>query len=241
MTLTDIIAGVEEKCDGRTLATASLVRWANLIRYDAARTVHSGGFHGLFFLYKEATVDDGSVANQSRYKLPDDFVDDLNLWYDGKLLVKADPGVLDITLGENNADLTEQGGTPTFFSFRGREIDIIPMPVEAGDEIKLFYNSLPETIQAGATAFTDYFLTQYPKLHIYGMVAEALDSLGADVQAERFRKRYENEVSKLALDNRRFWMKHTKMRLQNWDEFVTKQRHVFPQFGELQTLAGEIA
>lgn len=234
MDFSDIIAMVEEKCEGRSLTTARHVRWANAVRRRVARSAFAGGFHGLYFLYKEATVDGGSVANQSRYQLPDDFVDDLSVWYDGTLLIKADPGVMDITVGVNDATSNANTDAPIWFAMRGRELDVIPTCPSAGKEIKMFYNGLPDAVTS--VAFTDYFLEQYQDIHIFGMAEFALDSVGAYNQAKSFRDRFNEELKNLLLDNRRFWLKNQKVRFQNWDEFVGKQRYVFPQFGNLTTI-----
>ena len=62
MVLNDIFSLVESKCDGRTLSSANKLLWADIIRKEAAQTAIAGGFHGLYFLYKEAQVVGGSGA-----------------------------------------------------------------------------------------------------------------------------------------------------------------------------------
>jgi len=229
MVLNDIISLVEEKCDGRSLGVAKHKRWADLVRKEAATTAVAQGFNGLYFLYKEAIVTGGSIAGQSRYELPDDFIDDLSVWYDGVGLVKGSPGVLDITAKDDVAF----GSLPTWFDFRGLELNITPAPAVAGKEIKLFYNGLPETIDnvTDELTFHDYFLDNWSALHVYGMAEYALDSVGAYAVAKSFRARFTEEISRMAMKNRQFWMKGTKIRLMNWDEFESQQRYLFPQFG----------
>lgn len=235
MTFADIIALVEEKCDGRSLGSARHIRWANLVRNEVARNILAGGFHGLYFLYKEATVSGGSVAGQARYQLPDDFIDDLSVWFDGELMLKSDGPAMDITVGSDAAANTN-GDAPIWVARRGREFEFLPTPPEAGKEIKLFYNGLPDEIVAEGS--TDFFLTQYPQLHVLGMAEHALDYVGNYNQARAFRQRFLEEVQRLMLDNRRFWLKGVKVRFQNWDEFVERRHLVFPQFGNL-TITGD--
>lgn len=229
MVLNDIIALVEEKCDGRSLGVAKHKRWAEIVRKEAARSAIAGGFHGIYFLYKEARVTGGSVASQARYEIPDDYVDDLSVWYDGIQLIKGDPGVIDVCAAEDIAG----GYLPTWYTMRGMEFEISPTPGEAGKEIKLFYNALPEEITSTTdeATFHDYFLDQWANLHVYGMAEYAAGSLGGHQAAKLFRDRFNEEVARLTMHNRRFWLKGTKMRLMNWDEFVSKQRYLFPQFG----------
>ena len=229
MVLNDLIALVEEKIDGRSLGVAKHKRWAELVRKEAARSAIAGGFHGLYFLYKEATVSGGSVADQSRYEIPDDYVQDLSLWYDGIPLIKGAPSVMNITAQDD----IRGGYLPTWFDLRGMEFNIMPAPAEAGKEIKLFYNALPEEITSATDEVTyhDYFMDQWPNLHVFGMAEYAADSVGGYAAAKNFRDRFNEEITRLTLSNRRFWMQGTKIRLCNWDEFVAKQRYLFPQFG----------
>jgi hypothetical protein len=229
MVLNDIIALVEEKCDGRSLGVAKHKRWAQLAREEAVRSAITGGFHGIYFLYKEAKVTGGSVLGQARYQIPDDYVDDLAVWYDGTQLIKGDPGVLDVTAEEDRAG----SYLPTWYAMRGLEFDIMPTPGIAGKEIKLFYNAMPEEITSATDEATyhDYFMDNWANLHVFGMAEYAADSLGGYAAAKSFRDRFNEEISRLTINNRRFWIKGTKMRLQNWDEFASKQRYLFPQFG----------
>ena len=229
MVLNDIISLVEEKCDGRSLGVAKHKRWCQLVRQEAARSAIAGGFHGIYFLYKEARVTGGSVIGQGRYEMPDDFVDDLSVWYDGVQLIKADPGVLDVTAEEDRAG----SYLPTWYGMRGMEFDIMPAPGASGKEIKLFYNALPEEITSTTdeVTFHDYFMDNWANLHVFGMAEYAADSLGGYAAAKNFRDRFNEEVGRLTMHNRRFWLKGTKIRLMNWDEFTSKQRYLFPQFG----------
>jgi hypothetical protein len=113
------------------------------------------------------------------------------------------------------------------------EINISPAPHESGKEIKLFYNAMPEEIDANTdgSSFHDYFMDNWANLHVFGMAEYALDSLGAYEAGKAMRDRFNEEISRLTMNNRRFWLKGVKIRLQNWDEFVSKQRYLFPQFG----------
>lgn len=231
MVLDDIITLVEQKCDGRSLGSAKHKLWADVTRKKAVNTAVAAGFNGLYFLYKEAIVTGGSTAGEPRYELPDDFVDDLSVWYDGVPLIKGAGRVIDITAKEDIAG----GYQPTWFDFRGLEINITPPPPDTGKEIRLFYNGKPESIvpETDSSAFTDYFLENFPDLHVYGMAEYALDYLGATKLAESFKNRYDEEISKMAMKNRQFWMRGVKIRLMNWDEFQAQKRYLFPQFGSV--------
>lgn len=231
MVLNDIIALVEEKCDGRSLGSTKHLRWADIIRKEAAQTAVAGGFHGLFFLYKEAQVIGGSEANEPSYELPDDFISDLSVWYDGKPLTKAPASILNVT---SQAD-KEGSYLPTWFEMKGLGFDIVPTPTESGKSIQLFYCALPEEITATTdpAVFTDYFIGRWPMLHVYGMAEHALDSLGAYKAGAAMRDRFQAEISRLAMQNRRFWIQGSKVRLQNWDEFANQKTHLFPQFGNV--------
>jgi hypothetical protein len=231
MVLNDIFSLVEQKCDGRSLSSANKLLWADIIRKEAAQTAVAGGFNGLYFLYKEAQVTGGSDAGEPSYELPDDFVSDLSVWYDGKPLTKGPASVLNITA---QADVAG-GYLPTWFEMKGLSFDIVPTPAEAGKEIKLFYCSFPEVVTptTDPLVFTDYFLEKWPMLHVYGMAEQALDSLGAYQAAGKMRDRYQAEIARLAMNNRRFWFQGSRMRFQNWDEFDSQKTHLFPQFGNV--------
>lgn len=224
-----IVTQVEEKVDGRSFGTVKHQAWADTLRSGVAHNAFVGGFHGLYFLYKEATVRGGSVVGEGRVAVPDDFVDDLNVWYDGILLAKAAPGVLAITLGAP-ADITSSpSGDAGWVAMAGLEFEIRPTPQEAGKEIKLFYNALPELVSG--PAFTDYFLDHFQDLHIYGMAEKAAQSVGATNLAREYGKYFQREAQALQLANRRWYLKGVKIRFQNWDEFEEQKKHVFPQFG----------
>lgn len=239
MVLNDIVTLVEQKCDGRSLGIANHKLWADVVRKEAAQTALANGFHGLYFLYKEAEVTGGSEAGERRYELPNDFVSDLSVWYDGELLTKADGQVLNVTA---KADV-DGGYLPSWYNFRGLDLEILPPPPVAGKQIKLFYCGLPESIvtATNSATFHDYFMDFWPMLHVYGMAEHALDSVGAYTAAKSFRSRFNDEIARLAIKNRQFWFAGSKMRLQNWDEFTDQRRHLFPQFGGVYRQAQEIA
>jgi hypothetical protein len=231
MFLNDIFSLVEQKCDGRSLSSANKLLWAEIIRKEAAQTAVAGGFHGLYFLYKEAQVTGGSEAGEPSYELPDDFVSDLSVWYDGKPLAKAGASLLNVT-----AQADKEGGyLPTWFEMKGLSFDIVPTPADGGKAIQLFYCAFPEEITSTTNplVFKDYFLEKWPMLHVYGMTEHALDSLGAYQAAGKMRERFQNEISRLAMNNRRFWIQGSRMRYQNWDEFDSQKTHLFPQFGNV--------
>lgn len=224
MTFTEIKAAVEELMDGRSLNSDKQKAWIKRIRTKVAMSFRASGFRGLYFLYKEATVKDGSVLNEPRYAQPDDFIDDLNVYYDGNLLTKAPPGMLNIA-----HDLTKTG-IPGWFQLAGIEFELIPVPNEAGIEIKLLYNGLPEIVTTPSQE--DYFMKHFPELHINGMAWLAAKSLGSKDYAREYKDDFNKEASDLMLHNRRHYLKHARIRFQNWDEFEDAKNTVFPQFAE---------
>lgn len=229
-TFTSIKTRVEENADGRSFATAKHARWANDLRKDIAMDFDIGGFNGLYFLYKEATVLNGSVITTGKYALPDDYIDHLHIYYNGKLLTQPQTGVLDLT---HTRVVT---GTPQWFEILGSQFRIVPIADTAGVEIKLLYNALPSNISAsGNDGFTDYFLNRFPNLHVYGMSEMAAYSLGAagTALAKTYENKYLEQKSSLQLHNRRHWFKFARLRLANWDEIdLDYKRQVFPQIQE---------
>lgn len=220
----EIISRAEELCDGRSFSESKHFSWANSVRKSIATDALVRGFRGLYFLYREATVKDGSEKDQGRYMVPDDFVDDLRVFYDGTLLVKAPPEILDIT----NSNSSFQASSPTWFRLLGNEFDIIPAPTEDGKEIKLLYNASPETIQD--VNFSDYFLDRFPDLHIFGIAKWGVISLGDKNGFALYKGMEDEEKKKLMLHNRRHYLKFSKLRFQTWDEFEEIKTFVFPQF-----------
>jgi len=227
MKYSDIKAAVKELGDGRDFSTAEYDRWIERVRKRVAMDFATSGFRGLFFLYKEATVEGGSTLDDpNRYAVPDDFIDDLNVFYDGTLLVKAPAGLIDIANVENAGG----GATvPTWVRLVGQEFEIVPAPSEAGNEIKLLYNALPETVTDPNQE--DYFMKHFPDLHIFGMGELMALRLGNVQLADRYRADFDNERIQLRLHNVRHYTKNSRIRFQNWDEYQTNARHiVFPQF-----------
>lgn len=220
--------------DGRTFAADRQARWANSVRQGLATDPIVAGIRGFYFLYKEATVKDGSVAQQAKYAVPDDFVDDLNVFYNGTLLVKSPPGILDITQDTQSSD--DSTSDPQWVRLLGVEFELIPKPPETGDEIKLLYNGFPDEISSSNNdAFTDYFLNHFFELHVYGMAEQMALEMGgsANIQfATIYGQKFQQEQQRLMLHNRRWHFKNAKLRLQNWDEYEEQKRIVFPQFQE---------
>lgn len=224
MKFSEIKTAVEELIDGRSLDSTKQIAWIKRIRTKVAMSFRASGFRGLYFLYKEATVKNGSKANEPRYRQPNDFIDDLNVYYDGNLLTKAPPGMLNIA-----HDVTISG-TPGWFQMAGVEFEIIPAPGKAGIEIKLLYNGLPEIVTAEDQE--DYFMKHFPELHINGMAWLAAKSLGSKDYAREYKADFNAEAGDLMLHNRRHYVKHARIRFQTWDEFEDAKNIVFPQMAE---------
>lgn len=224
MKWSEIKGEVEELCDGRSLPATRQVKWANRVRTDVAMDFMISGFRGLYFLYKEVTVEGGSIKDQPRYAIPNDFIDDLELFYDKALLSKSPPGTLSIT-----QDI-EATGTPEWWRMMGLEFDLRPIPNKAGKEILIFYNGLPDAI-TDSDELEDYFMKYFPDLHIFGMAEKAASFLNpSGKEALKYETRFGREKVKLAIHNRRHYFKYTRMRFQNWSEYQEMKRHVFPQF-----------
>ena len=228
----DIKDQVNEMSDGRTFNASKHANWANNFRRSIAMSFQIAGFNGLYFLYKEASVKDGSVANQANYTVPDDFIDDLNVFYEGRLLGKAPPGLLDISQGRQAAG-TIAPGTPQWVQLAGQEFLIIPAPEDAGKTIFLLYNGLPDDIPTTSNDdFTDYFLNHFADLHVFGIGEKMARSINlADVVAD-CNKEKAIQIRELQLHNRRHYLKNMHMRFHTWDEYESAKRIVFPQFQE---------
>jgi len=216
---------VNELGDGRTFAEEKQASWANSIRKDVAMNYEIGGIYGIHFLFKEATVKNGSKIGEPRYAIPGDYIDHLNVFYAGKLLTDSPPKTINIV-----QDLT-QTGTPEWVRILGVEFDIRPIPDKTGDEIKLLFNGLPAVVpSSGNNNFTDYFLNHFPDLHIFGIAKWMALSIGAKVLSQTYANEYIREQKKLQLHNRRHWIKNARIRYQNWDEYSEAKRTIFPQF-----------
>lgn len=225
----DIKVAVEEICDGRGFDEEKHARWANRLRKTVVMDVQVAGFHSIYFLYKEATVSGGSVLNEPKYAIPDDYVDDLSIWYNENYIPKAPATMINILQSPY-----QDPGTPRWYKMAGLEFEFIPAPDEAGNEIKLLYGSLADEIPSASNDnTTDYFLTHWPDLHIHGMSAYAARSIGLRLVASDSMQLFSGEMKKLQLHNRRHWIKHARIRLQNWEEFVEFKTVLFPQFGNL--------
>jgi len=224
MKYSDIKISVEEKCDGRTFSAAKHDRWIKNVRTKIAMDFIVAGFHGLYFLYKEATVKDGSIALQGKYALPDDFIDDLNVFYDSLAIDKSPRASLDVIHAVNET------GTPQWWRMAGAEFELKPWPDTAGKEIKLVYNGLPDVISTDNDE--DYFMKRFPDIHIFGMAKDAAQSIGQLGYAKEYKAEFEEHRAALQLHNRRHWLKAAKMRFQSWDEYEEYKRTYFVQYQE---------
>jgi len=225
MKYSDICESVCEKCDGRVFTSAKFDRWIKNVRTKIAMDFIVAGFHGLYFLYKEATVKDGSIALQGKYALPDDFIDDLNVFYDSLAIDKSPRASLEVIHAVNET------GTPQWWRMAGAEFELKPWPDTAGKEIKLVYNGLPDVISTDNDE--DYFMKRFPDLHIFGMAKDAAQSIGQLGYAKEYKAEFEEHRAALQLHNRRHWLKAAKMRFQSWDEYTEYKVHFFPQYWEV--------
>ena len=216
---------VNELGDGRIFSEDKQASWANSVRKDVAMNYEIGGIYGIYFLFKEATVKDGSVIDEPRYAIPTDYIDHLNVFYAGKLLTDSPPKIINIVQSQT------QTGIPEWVRLLGVEFDIRPIPDTAGDEIKLLFNGLPSEVPSSSNNnFTGYFLNHFPDLHLWGMAEWMALSLGAKTLAQSYGNKYMREQKKLQLHNRRHWVKNARIRYQNWDEYSDQKRTLFPQF-----------
>lgn len=114
---------------------------------------------------------------------------------------------------------------------RGTVFEIHPAPSDTGKEILLAYNGLPGLIPATSNdSFEDFFMVQFPALHVFGMTEQAAESLNMYDLADRMSNRYLDEQKKLQFQNRRWHIQNTFPRFQNWDEWEEIKQKVFPQF-----------
>jgi hypothetical protein len=223
MKFSDIILVVKQKGDGRDFTTDENKGWINAIRTEIAMNPIIAGFRGLFFLYKESTVLNGSEKDQPRYAMPSDFIDDLNVFYDGVLLSKAPAGMTDIVAASE-----DMPATPTWLNIRGTEFEILPAPPDDGKEIKLLYNGLPTAVND--LDYEDYFMKHFPLLHIYGMAEQMAERIGQDDLATKYGTKYIDQQKVLMLHNRRHYFFNARLRFSTWDEYLKMRTIVFPQF-----------
>ena len=223
-TFSKIKSSVENFADGGSFTAEEHARWANDVRTDVCMDFDIGGFNGLFFLYKEATVQGGSVESQDKYAIPDDFIDHLIVFYDNTLLTPVPEQQIRVT--QQNPD----DGTPTWYNLLGVEFQLIPPPDTAAKEIKLLYNGLPSDIpSSGNDSWNDYFLNHWKNLHIFGITEQAWLRLGDVKKASYFERKLEKQKAKLMLHNRRHWIKNARLRYMNWNEYTDYKTQLFPQ------------
>jgi len=103
---------------------------------------------------------------------------------------------------------------------------------DLSDHGKNSFGKLKELIEAGDTDYSDYFLANFPDLHIYGMASHAAESIGQHQIADKYRQEYDRQLAILNMQNRRHWISNARIRLQNWHEFEDKKTILFPQFQE---------
>lgn len=218
---------VELKGDGGSFDEGVHADWANELRRDVVMDFDIAGLNGLYFLYKEATVKNGSVVSQPKYAIPDDLIDHLQVFYDGALLTDTPKKLLGITHPDPD------DGTPEWINLLGLEFELVPAPDTASVEIKLLYNGLPGDVPTSSNgSFTDYFLNHWPNLHVFGMAEHAWEYLGNIRKAEYYGKKAKEQRVKLMYHNRAHWTKNARRRFMNWDEYVSQKREVFPQIQE---------
>ena len=223
-TFANIKTKVELFGDGGSFSEGNHALWANDLRKDVVMDFDIAGLNGLYFLYKEAVVKDGSVVSQAKYAIPSDFIDHLQVFYDNALLTDTPKKLLSIT--HPNPD----DGTPEWINLLGLEFELVPAPDTAAKEIKLLYNGLPGDVPSSSNgSFTDYFLNHWPNLHVFGMAEQAWEYLGNMKKADYYGKKLEKQKAKLMYHNRRHWFKNANLRFMNWDEYTDYKRTVFPQ------------
>lgn len=224
MKFSDIKESVTEYADGRIFSDAKHKRWIKRVRESTAMDAVTRGFYGFYFLYKEATVKGGTVADEPKYAMPSDFIADLQIFLDKVYIPKTPPGVMDITQTRGSS------GTVKWFRNRGVCFELIPAPDEAGKEVLLLYNGMPDNIENNDQE--DYFMKHFPDLHIFGMAEMACRSVGLKQAAAECKGDYFNERKNLWAHNTMHHIQNARLRFQNWDEYTAKKTIVFPQFQE---------
>lgn len=207
----DIMELVRSVCDGRSFSFEKQSRWADSVRLKAATDALMRGFNGLFFTYRDAAVIGGSVAGQRLYQLPDDYLADLTVFYDGSALHKGDPRLTDIVTSRDS------GGCPTHYRLDGSSVALIPTPDESGKEIRMIYCARPDRVSG--ESFTDFFLDRFPDLHVCGIAKWGLMSIGDYQGSAQMDALFMRELQSLMLYNRSYWLQNQKPRVFNIDEF----------------------
>lgn len=224
----NIKSSVELFGDGRSFGTSNHALWVNDLRKDVAMDSNIAGFNGLYFFYKEAIVQGGSVVTdgvgQAKYAIPDDYIDHLFVFYDKTLLTEMSKKQLAIT--QQNPD----DGTPKWVHILGVEFELVPPPDTAEKEIKLLYCGLPEEVPAeGNDSFSDYFLNHWSNLHIFGEAEQAWLYLGNIARAQLYAGKLAEQKANLMMRNRMHWTKNARLRFYNWDEYQDFKTQLFPQ------------
>lgn len=226
---------VEQNCDGRAFSESQHSLWANEFRKEIAMDTEIAGFHGLYFLYKTATVSGGSVLNQKNYAIPDDFIQDLDVYYDGKLLLKDPARLTDLVQNTEPTDASASDSNPTWVRMQGVEFSLYSAPPDAKKEIKLIYCALPGEVPASSNDnFVDYFLNHFLTLHVMGITEKAAIQFMMNTKlASYYEKKVMEERRRLMLHNRRHWMGNSRIRFMTWTEFQEKKTLLYPQFGNV--------
>lgn len=132
---------------------------------------------------KRATQD--TVAGTATYALPTDFGDAISMHLDdGTTQIKLTPSTWD-----RIATSWTTQGTPEEFAITANEFILGPTPDDAY-EMELYYY---RTVPAIASTTTSWLLTDYPRLYLFGVLAQGAAIL-ADPKADAWASAYQNAL-----------------------------------------------
>jgi len=130
---------------GVQITDLDVFRWINDAQNDIAQEQE----------ILETTAVTNSVAGQGSYPIPEDIINLRAVHYKGFKLKVVSMQDYDIYVNNWQGDPNNpEQGTPEIFYVWATEIKMFPVPVESGDEIKLYFSQFPAPINSVGDALT---------------------------------------------------------------------------------------
>ena len=148
MNVSEVITRVKRQFgdeSGVQITDADVIRWINDAQNDIGQAQE----------ILETTAVNTSVAGQGNYTIPDDIINLRSVHYDGSKLVAVSMQDYDIYVRNWQDDPNSpKSGIPDIFYVWATEINLFPIPANAGIEIKLFYSQFPQPVNNSADELT---------------------------------------------------------------------------------------
>jgi hypothetical protein len=145
---------------------------------------------------REMTIQAGTstVAGTPSYALPSDFGEAIAMHVvDGSVENVLEPADFDLI----KAGYSNQSGRPVFWGFVQNEFLLGPTP-DGTYSLKLYYyKTIPNL---SGTQTTNWLLTTYPKIYLYGALAEAAATVSDDNRSSRWVSPYRSALKTLIND-----------------------------------------